>query len=134
MAPNNAPDDRQRLDKWLWSVRLFKTRSQAAAAVAGGKVKVNGERTKPAHALRAGDCLTLAINDDPTELQVLAFAARRGPAAEARACYIESIKSQERKQANQQLRQLAALSRPRPDSKPDKRERRQMEKLLRDIE
>ncbi len=134
MATNDAPDDRQRLDKWLWSVRLFKTRSQAAAAVAGGKVKVNGERTKPAHALRAGDCLTLAINDDPTELQVLAFAARRGPAAEARACYIESIKSQERKQANQQLRQLAALSRPRPDTKPDKRERRQMEKLLRDIE
>ena len=134
MTSATEPDDRQRLDKWLWCARLFKTRSQAAAAVTGGKVKVNGERTKPAHALRVGDCLTLSVNDDPTELQVLAFAARRGPASEARACYIESVQSQERKQATAQLRQLAALSRPRPDTKPDKRERRQMDKLLRDME
>ncbi|MGX9226293.1 RNA-binding S4 domain-containing protein [Streptomyces albus] len=44
-----------RVDSWIWSVRLTKTRSQAATAVRGGHVKVNGERVKAAHALRVGD-------------------------------------------------------------------------------
>ena len=133
-APDDSHDDSQRLDKWLWCVRLFKTRSQAADAISGGKVKVNGERRKPAYTLRPGDRLTLAVQDDPTELQVLALATRRGPASEARACYIESVESQQRKQANRELRQMAALSRPRPETKPDKRERRQMDRLLRDLD
>ena len=44
-----------RVDSWIWSVRLTKTRSQAATACRGGHVRVNGERVKPAHALKAGD-------------------------------------------------------------------------------
>ena len=47
--------DRVRLDKWLWAARFFKTRSLATEAIAGGKVEVNGERAKPAKAIKPGD-------------------------------------------------------------------------------
>src|SRR3569832_895868 len=47
-------DDALRLDKWLWAARFFKTRALAAEAINGGKVWLNGARTKPAHAVREG--------------------------------------------------------------------------------
>ena len=50
-----------RIDKWLWAARFFKTRSLAQQAVEGGKVKLNGERTKPARELRIGDELSIHI-------------------------------------------------------------------------
>ena len=131
----NRPDDadtRHRLDKWLWCARFFKTRGLATTAVTGGRIKVNGERVKPAHDLRVGDRLTLSLNDEPMEIDVLDFPARRGPASEARACYAETPESLKRREVLREQRRLAALTRPRPDTKPDKRERRQMEKFWRD--
>jgi len=130
----NRPDDadtRHRLDKWLWCVRFFKTRGLATEAVTGGRIKVHGERVKPAHDLRVGDRLTLSLNDEPMEIDVLDFPARRGPASEARACYAETPESLRRREVLREQRRLAALTRPRPDTKPDKRERRQMEKFWR---
>ncbi len=50
-----------RVDKWLWAARFFKTRSLATEAVAGGKVEVNGERAKPAKAVKPGDEIRLRI-------------------------------------------------------------------------
>ena len=131
----NRPDDadtRHRLDKWLWCARFFKTRGLATTAVTGGRIKVNGERVKPAHDLRVGDRLSLSLNDEPMEVDVLDFPARRGPVPEARACYAETPESLKRREVLREQRRLAALTRPRPDTKPDKRERRQMEKFWRD--
>ena len=131
----NRPDDadtRHRLDKWLWCARFFKTRGLATEAVTGGRIKVHGERVKPAHDLRVGDRLTLSVNDEPMEVDVLDFPARRGPASEARACFAETPDSLKRREVLREQRRLAALTRPRPDTKPDKRERRQMEKFWRD--
>ena len=133
----NRPDDadtRHRLDKWLWCARFFKTRGLATTAVTGGRVKVNGDRVKPAHDLRAGDRLTLSLNDEPMEVDVVDFPARRGPASQARACYSETADSLKRREVLREQRRLAALARPRPDTRPDKRERRQMEKFWRDQE
>jgi len=133
----NRPDDadtRHRLDKWLWCARFFKTRGLATTAVTGGRVKVNGDRVKPAHDLRAGDRLTLSLNDEPMEVDVVDFPARRGPASQARACYAETADSLKRREVLREQRRLAALARPRPDTRPDKRERRQMEKFWRDQE
>ncbi len=50
-----------RLDKWLWAARFFKTRSLATEAIAGGKVEVNGERAKPAKAVKPGDEIRLRL-------------------------------------------------------------------------
>ena len=68
-ASEAAGSDRVRLDKWLWAARFYKTRSLAAAAIAGGKVEVNGERAKRARALRAGDAVT--VRHPPFETHIV---------------------------------------------------------------
>ncbi len=125
------PDDRHRIDKWLWHVRFFKTRSLAADAVAGGKVKIDGERVKPAREVRVGQQVSITLADRAIEVQVLALPARRGPATQAQACYAETPASAERGAHHREQRRLAAMARPRPDHRPDKRERRQLERLRR---
>jgi ribosome-associated heat shock protein Hsp15 len=82
-----------RIDKWLWAARFFKTRSLAAAAVAGGKVKVNGERVKAAKAIRPDDELSIHIGPYEYAVRVLGLSGRRGPAPEAALLYEESVRS-----------------------------------------
>jgi ribosome-associated heat shock protein Hsp15 len=123
--------DRHRIDKWLWHVRLFKTRSLAAEAVAGGRVKIGGERVKPAHDLRVGQIVSVTLNDRAVELEVLALPPRRGPASVAQACYVETEASARRTAEHKEQRRLAAMMRPQPDHRPDKRERRMLDRLRR---
>jgi ribosome-associated heat shock protein Hsp15 len=120
-----------RLDRWLWCVRLYKSRSLATAAVAGGHVHLNGARVKPARAVKAGDVLAVSLGGRELELTVRAILARRGPAPVARACYEESAASIERGQRLGEARRLAALTTPRPEGRPDKKERRDLLALAR---
>lgn len=84
----NATAQKLRLDKWLWFARFFKTRSLAAARVATGDVRVNGERvTKRATTIGAGDVLTFAQGRVVRVVEVVAIGTRRGPAPEAQALY-----------------------------------------------
>jgi ribosome-associated heat shock protein Hsp15 len=131
MAVDSSTEDRHRLDKWLWHTRLFKTRSLAADAIRGGKVKVDGERAKPAHSLRVGQCVNVTLGGRAIELTVLGLPSRRGSAAEAHACYFETAASAERSARHREARRLAALARPQPDHRPDKRERRALDQLRR---
>jgi ribosome-associated heat shock protein Hsp15 len=112
-------------------VRLFKTRTLAAAAVNGGKVKLDGERVKAAHVVRAGQLLNITLNDRAIEIEGLALPARRGPAPQAQACYRETAQSAERSARHREQHRLAALARPQPDNRPDKRERRKLVQLRR---
>jgi len=74
-----------RLDKWLWATRLFKTRSLAQQAVAGRRVQLNGDRTKPAHMVKAGDMVVVRVADWRWEVKVKALSERRGPTEFSRA-------------------------------------------------
>ena len=80
----------QRLDKFLFFARFCKTRSVAAELIGAGRVRINRQPTTKTHArLRPGDVLTLALSNGVVVAQVLAIAARRGPASEARQLYLE---------------------------------------------
>jgi ribosome-associated heat shock protein Hsp15 len=77
-----------RLDKWLFHARLYRTRSSAQAAIAAGRVRLNGARTqKPGHAVKPGDILTLGKGAQVMAVRLLALAQRRGSADEARNFY-----------------------------------------------
>ncbi len=123
--------DRHRIDKWLWCARFFKTRSLAAQAVSGGKVHINGERVKPAHSVRVGDRLSIVINGADAEFDVIGLPERRGPAPEARTHYAETPDSVARREKLREQHRLAELTRPRPDGRPDKRDRRKLVRIQR---
>jgi ribosome-associated heat shock protein Hsp15 len=120
-----------RLDKWLWHTRFFKTRSLATAAINGGKVHLNSERVKPAHRVRVGDRLSLSSQGIVGEFEVLGLPVRRGPAAEALTHYVETPSSAARRVVLKEQLRLANLSRPHSDTRPDKRERRRLMRLHR---
>lgn len=80
--------DRQRLDKWLWHARVVKARTSAAELVASGHVRINGTREKsPGHGVKAGDVITVALDNSVRVLKVTGFAERRGDAGSARVLY-----------------------------------------------
>jgi len=77
-----------RLDKWLFHARFYRTRPLAQAATAAGRVRLNGMKIdKPGHALKPGDVLTLGKGGAVIAVKVLALAERRGPAPQARTLY-----------------------------------------------
>ena len=128
---DDSPADRHRIDRWLWCARFFKTRSVAAQAVSGGKVHLNGERVKSAHRVQVGDRIGLTINGALAEFDVLGLPARRGSATEAQAHYSERPDSVARRAKHREAQRLADMSRPRSDTRPDKRDRRRLLKFQR---
>ena len=124
--------DGHRLDKWLWHCRFYKTRSLATAAITGGKVHLNAERIKPAHRVRVGDSVSLSLDGIVAEFEVLGLPPRRGPAGEAQSHYRETPASAARRVVLREQQRLAQVSRPRPDARPDKRDRRRLMRLQRD--
>jgi ribosome-associated heat shock protein Hsp15 len=80
--------DRQRIDKWLWHVRVVRTRNAAAALAGSGHVRVNGQRIDaPSRAVRIGDVVTVALDRRVRVLKVAGFVERRGSAESTRALY-----------------------------------------------
>lgn len=81
-------DGRLRLDKWLWYARFFKTRSLAARACAGHRIRINRKVVAKSHAtVKSGDVLTFPLGPQIRIIEILALGRRRGPAPEARALY-----------------------------------------------
>jgi ribosome-associated heat shock protein Hsp15 len=88
--------ERQRLDKWLWHARVVRARTSAAALVEAGHVRINGVRERaPGHAVKAGDVLTIGLDNSVRVLKVIGFAERRGDASAARALYDDLQQRQE---------------------------------------
>jgi ribosome-associated heat shock protein Hsp15 len=120
--------DSVRIDKWLWAARFFKTRSLATDAVDAGKVRLNGDRIKPARGVKAGD--TLDIDNGSTEWQVVVkdLAEKRGSAAIAQTLYDETEKSiAERQKKSEQGKYFREPS-DTIKGRPTKRDRRLLDR------
>ncbi|MBN8774723.1 MAG: RNA-binding protein [Thiobacillus sp. 63-78] len=124
MPAEKVPPERMRLDKWLWAARFFKTRSLATQAIDNGRVRLNGERVKPAHDVKSGDRLDVHIGEVDWTLTVRALAMQRGPAPVAQALYQEDPASQVRRQRQASDRKLAANPGAAIKGRPTKRDRR----------
>jgi ribosome-associated heat shock protein Hsp15 len=120
-----------RLDKWLWAARFFKHRSLAQEAVQGGKVQVDGARTKPSKPVRVGQTVSIQKGETLFTVVVAALSDKRGPAEAAAKLYEETAESAEtrRLQAEERRERAEAKAR-RPKWKDDKKKHRQIRKLL----
>lgn len=117
-----------RIDKWLWAARFFKTRSLATDAVDGGKVRLNGERVKPARNVKTGD--TLAIDNGATEWEVVVrdLSDKRGPAPVAQALYAETEQSARKRQQEAERKRFFREPSATIKGRPTKRDRRLLDK------
>ena len=118
-----------RIDKWLWAARFFKTRSMATDAVDGGKVRLNGERIKPARGVKAGDMLEIDNGSTEWEVVVEGLSETRGPASVAQTLYAETERSIAERQKKAEQRKLFREPGEAIKGRPTKRDRRQLDKL-----
>ncbi|HET7025279.1 MAG TPA: S4 domain-containing protein [Gemmatimonadales bacterium] len=127
----NEPDNRVRVDKWLWAARFYKTRALAAEAIDGGKVQVHGERAKRAKLLQLGDEVRIRQGTFEYRLTVRGLSERRGPATVAVTLYEEDAASREARE--RMAAQLAAMPAPFQVEKgrPTKKDRRKLERFRR---
>ena len=117
--------ERMRLDKWLWSARFFKTRVLASEAVEGGKVHLNGQRTKPGKDVKVGSRLQIHKGGLEWRIEVLVLPTQRRPASEAQGFYAEDEESRQRREEAIASIRAARLAKPlQTASRPSKRDRR----------
>jgi ribosome-associated heat shock protein Hsp15 len=115
-----------RLDKWLWAARFYKTRSLARDAVQSGKVQYNGQRSKPGKIVELGASVKVPQGYDIKDVEVLQLKDQRQAAPLAQLLYQETQESEKIRADNAQARKLSAFHSPKPDHKPDKKQRRQI--------
>ncbi len=123
-------DAHQRIDRWLWFSRQFKTRTLAARMVASGHVRINHKRiTKVSHLVQVDDTITFVANKKVKVLKVAAIGARRGPAVEAATLYhdLSPVEIPQTKEAR-----IAAASGQREEGagRPTKKQRREIDALM----
>ncbi len=118
-----------RLDKWLWAVRVYKTRSDAAEACRTGKVAVNGTEAKPSREVRAGDEVSVRKMPVTYRYRVLASVSSRQAAKDV-AQYMLDITPQEELDKLNVPRETVFVRRDRGMGRPTKKERRDIEGLM----
>lgn len=125
--PSTSPES-MRADLWLWATRFYKSRSLAAEACKGGKVRKGGQPVKAATLLRPGDLLTLSTDLCLREIRVEKIIARRAGAPIATTCYSD-LTDPGLVAAAREARRLQHESRAPGEGRPTKQDRRQIEKL-----
>jgi ribosome-associated heat shock protein Hsp15 len=120
--------DNVRLDKWLWAARFFKTRSLATDAIDNGKVRLDGERIKPARAVKLDDKLLIDNGAELWEVRVLGISDKRGAAPVARLLYCETEDSIAKREHDQEARKLYREPGTTIKGRPTKRDRRALSK------
>lgn len=120
--------EKTRIDKWLWSVRIFKSRSRATQACKSGKVKVNGGKCKPARSVIAGELVSVDKNGLKLQFKILDLLKTRVAYAVAKDCYEDLTPNEEREKFRAfHHRRLSGEDRDRGLGRPTKRDRRAIE-------
>ena len=117
-----------RIDKWLWAARFFKTRTQAADAVESGRVRVGGERVKPARSVRPDEVMQVDNGATEWEITVLGLSDKRGSATQAQALSAETEASLARRALAADDRRYFREPGTTIKGRPTKRDRRQIDK------
>jgi ribosome-associated heat shock protein Hsp15 len=120
--------DNVRIDKWLWAARFFKTRSLATDAVDTGRVRVDGERIKPARPVKIDDKLLIDNGAEIWEVRVLGISDVRGAAPIARLLYEETHESVAKREHDHEARKLYREPGTTIKGRPTKRDRRALSK------
>ncbi len=128
-CPTSVPVAKVRLDRWLWAARFFKTRAQAKTAVEAGHVQLNGNRAKSAKDIGPGDELDIRRGWTTRTVIVTATANQRGNATVAATLFEETPDSIERREAEVARRRMERAGLKIPDTKPNKRDRRALQRL-----
>ena len=119
-----------RIDKWLWAVRLYKTRSLATTACRAGHVKMNGDNLKPSHSVRSGQIFSIHIGDLNRTVKVIGLLEKR-VAAKLVEQYLEDLTpAAEYLRAAQDRELPQAPRRAKGAGRPTKKERRDLEQLF----
>ncbi len=118
-----------RIDKWLWAARFYKTRSLAKKKIEQGKVKINGQRCKPARCIEVGDQIEINKSQNRWTVDVLELSEHRGPAKVAQTLYRETEASQKAREQQQLINKLQYHSTPKPEGRPSSRDRRELREL-----
>ena len=121
-----------RIDKWLWCVRIYKTRTVAADAVKMNRVKVGGAWVKPSYDVKVGDVIDIRKGHITFRFRVLELVTGRQPAREV-SRYAENITPQEELDKLLTPRETLFISRDRGTGRPTKKERRDIDALMEDI-
>ncbi|MFL0797466.1 MAG: RNA-binding protein [Cellvibrionaceae bacterium] len=128
---NEANLQKVRIDKWLWAARFFKTRGLAKKAIEGGKVHVEGHRTKPSKDIEVGMTLQIRQGWDERIVIVNKLSEQRRGAPEAQMLYTEtpeSIAKRELEATQRKAGQATILS----EGRPTKKQRRQIHRFIQD--
>jgi len=123
--------DGVRIDKWLWACRFYKTRSVAKQEIDGGKVRVNGTKSKPSREIKVGDEVRFRQGWDEKIVKVLKLSDQRRGAPEAQELYEETEESINAREKNAAERKAAKGSLLVSDIRPNKKQRRQIHRFKR---
>jgi len=128
---STTPEDasRVRLDKWLWAARFYKTRALAVDAIEGGKIEVNGERSKRAKNVHSGDKIKIRIGPYEHIITVLGVSDRRGPASVAATLYEEDPESKKQREVTAAHVRAMNAATGYESGRPTKKDRRDIRKL-----
>ena len=121
-------DESIRIDKWLWAARFFKTRSLATDAVERGRVRLNGDRCKPARSIRSGDLLDIDNGSTEWQIRVIALSDQRGPAPVAQALYAETEEGVLQREQRAEQRKVFSEPGEAIRGRPTKRDRRMIDR------
>ena len=131
MAKSDQDSDQTkvRIDKWLWAARFFKTRGLAKAAIEGGKVHIDGQKSKPSRLLETGLIMTIRQGLDEKTVEVISLSEHRRGASEAQLLYRETEQSIEQREKRAAERKAFNSSLPQSE-RPNKKQRRQIHRFL----